>query len=80
MDNPVAEFLDLNGDGLPDVLVTEAGGGTHTAYLNRGPVSSGGGQVINWQAAVQMDSVDGRALLFDLQSTAPIAHLADIVV
>jgi len=78
MDNPLVEFLDLNGDGLPDILATEPGGGTHTAYLNRGQTPSGGGQVINWQPGVQMDSVDGRALLFDLQSTAPIAHLADM--
>ncbi len=78
MDNPLVEFLDLNGDGLPDILATDPGGGSHTAYLNRGEISTGGGPAISWQSGVQMDSEDGRALLFDLQSTAPIAHLAEV--
>ena len=78
MDNPLVEFLDLNGDGLPDVLVTDPGGGPHTAYVNGGQVASASGPVINWQGPAQVDSEDGRAWQFDLQSTAPIAHLADM--
>ena len=38
MDNELVDLVDLNGDGLPDLLKTESGGGQHTAYLNRGPV------------------------------------------
>jgi RHS repeat-associated protein len=74
MDNPAVDFIDLNGDGLPDILATEPGGGTHTAYINQGQ----SGSVIKWQSGIQMNSADGQAPLFDLQSTAPIAHLADM--
>ena len=77
MDNAAADFLDLNGDGLPDILRTEPGGGSHVAYFNRGEVSSPS-PAINWQSGVSVDSADGQALLYGLQSTAPIAHLADM--
>jgi RHS repeat-associated protein len=77
MDNAAADFLDLNGDGLPDILRTEPGGGSHVAYFNRGEVSAPGA-AIKWQSGVAVDSADGQAVLYNLQSTAPIAHLADM--
>jgi RHS repeat-associated protein len=78
MDNPAVDFLDLNGDGLPDILATDPSGGFHTAYLNAGPEGSGSAAVINWRSGAPLDSVDGRATQFGLQQTAPIAHLADM--
>ncbi len=78
MDNPAVDFLDLNGDGLPDVLATDPGGGIHTAYINQGQTSSDSGPAIQWHSGVQLDSLDGRATQFGLQSIAPIAHLADM--
>jgi RHS repeat-associated protein len=78
MDNPAVDFLDLNGDGLPDVLVTDPSGGIHTAYINQGQTNSGSGAAIQWLPGVTMESADGRAPQFGLQSTAPIAHLADM--
>ena len=73
MDSPLVDFVDLNGDGLPDILRTDPGGG-HTGYVNKGE----GGGAIRWQSAAVIDSEDGRAVQFDLQTTAPIAHLADM--
>ncbi|HWQ91982.1 MAG TPA: toxin TcdB middle/N-terminal domain-containing protein, partial [Clostridia bacterium] len=74
MDSPQVDFLDLNADGLPDILRTDPGGSTHWGWLNRGEVNN----AIQWQAPVELNSEDGRALLFNLQSTTPTAHLADM--
>jgi YD repeat-containing protein len=78
MDNPLVDFVDLNGDGLPDILATTSGGGVHTGYLNRGELAAPGGNLIRWEDGMPMDSEDGRAWLFDLRATASIAHLADM--
>jgi len=78
MDNTSVDFLDLNADGLPDLLRTDPGGGGHTAYLNRGEATGLDGPAIRWDNAIGVDSADGQAWLYNLQSTAPIAHLADM--
>ena len=78
MDNSLVDFVDLNGDGLPDILATDPGGNAHLGYINLGESGAGGGHMINWQSATALNSEDDRALQFDLQSTAPIAHLADM--
>jgi hypothetical protein len=59
-------------------LVTDPSGGIHTAYINQGQTNSGSGAAIQWLPGVTMESSDGRALQFGLQSTAPIAHLTDM--
>jgi len=76
MDNGLVDLLDLNGDGLPDILKT--GGGQHTAYLNQGEVEQDGGRAIQWSP---LKGVEGDQLAWniDLQNTSnAIAHLADM--
>jgi RHS repeat-associated protein len=76
MDNPQVELIDLNADGLPDLLKTDAGGGGHTAAVNRGPVRQGSNWVIQWADPVPVDPGTGAAWNFDLASDQ--THLADM--
>ena len=76
MDNALVEMLDLNGDGLPDVLKTELGGGVHTAWVNRGPVRQGDAWAVAWSAPEAVDPGFGTAWNFDLASEQ--THLADM--
>jgi hypothetical protein len=62
MDNPLVDLIDLNADGLPDLLKTEAGGGGHTVAINRGPSRQGTNRVIEWAAPVAVDPGRGRGL------------------
>jgi YD repeat-containing protein len=78
MDNPLVDLVDLNGDSLPDIVKTEAGGGQHTAYLNQGELDTPGGRFISWSAVTNVASADGLAYNVDLQNTTPVAHLADM--
>ncbi len=78
MDNPLVDLVDLNGDGLPDILKTDAGGGQQTAYLNQGELDAPGGSYIVWGAVTNVASADGLAYDVDLQNTTQIAHLADM--
>ena len=68
--------MDLNGDGLPDILKTDSGGGAHQAWLNRGEVRLDTGRAIRWDAPVDVDSSGGTAWNFNLSSTS--THLADM--
>ncbi|HWQ90992.1 MAG TPA: toxin TcdB middle/N-terminal domain-containing protein [Clostridia bacterium] len=76
MDNPLADLVDLNGDGLPDILKTDSGGGIHTAYLNDGERTTSGVRSIAWRSGIVMAG-DGDAQNFDLQSDEG-THLADM--
>lgn len=78
MDNELADLVDLNGDGLPDILKTESGGGAHAAYLNRGEVTTNGVRAVRWGAAAEVASADGLAWNVDLGSANDVAHLADM--
>ncbi|MGO8678836.1 MAG: toxin TcdB middle/N-terminal domain-containing protein [Limisphaerales bacterium] len=78
MDDPLVELVDLNGDGLPDILKTVASGGPHTAYLNEGELDVAGGRFIVWSGVTNVASADGLAYGVDLQNTTQIAHLADM--
>ncbi|MCZ7639105.1 MAG: hypothetical protein M5U12_25470 [Verrucomicrobia bacterium] len=77
MDNALVELVDLNGDGLPDLLKTDFGiPGYHQAYLNRGESESEGRRVIRWSEPLEVASATGDALNFGLASTR--THLADM--
>lgn len=78
MDNANVELLDLNADGLPDLLRTGAAGGVHIAYLNRGELTNAGGRAINWAPAQQLASADGLAWNVTLQSGTDVANLSDM--
>jgi hypothetical protein len=76
MDNSLVDLIDLNADGLPDVLKTEAGGGAHTVTVNRGPARQGPDWVIQWADPVSVDPGAGASWNFDLASDR--THLADM--
>ena len=78
MDNPLVDLVDLNGDSLPDILKTVAGGGQHTAYLNQGEVDTPDGRFIAWSEVTNVASADGLAYNVDLQNTTDVSHLADM--
>src|ERR1019366_5723911 len=61
MDNPLVELVDLNGDGLPDILRTAQGGGEQQAYINRGEVQLDTGKAILWDSPVDVDPGIGTA-------------------
>lgn len=49
MDRPEVDLVDMNSDGLPDILKTEPLGGLHTVYLNRGEtVDESDRRVMDW--------------------------------
>ena len=77
MDNRLVEVVDLNGDGLPDLLKTDAQGGQHTAYLNQGITNSGSGPVIQWSAGVPVGG-DPQAWNVSLAATTDVAFLSDM--
>jgi RHS repeat-associated protein len=73
MDREDAEFVDLNGDGLPDILRTlgnGVGGLPHEAWLNRG-VKSG---QIRWERF----EMRGDAQAFTQGLRTNVVHLADM--
>lgn len=71
-----ADLVDLNGDGLPDLIRTQPGGGGHFGYINqgqRGTESPG----IQWGEEQQiLPGTDGLAWSTDLGSVG--THLEDI--
>ncbi len=75
-DNPLVDLEDVNGDGVPDLLKTDAYGGTHTVYINRG--EQGASNSIQWQNGQDMASADGLAWDVNLQSNSKVAYLADM--
>ncbi|UCF32259.1 MAG: VCBS repeat-containing protein [Phycisphaerales bacterium] len=72
-DNANVDLIDLNADGLPDLLSTGAG---HVAYLNRGRHEDGGDPYILWEGPIDVAAVESRALQFELSSDQ--VHLADM--
>lgn len=76
IDNAHVDLIDLNADGLPDLLKTDAGGGGHTVAINRGPVRQGANWAIRWAAPAAVDPGNGTAWNFDLASDR--THLADM--
>lgn len=66
MDSGLVALIDLNRDGLPDILKTDYQGGQHTAYRNLGPAESGAGQVIVFADPQPVASVDSLAAAYHL--------------
>ena len=74
--SPLAELVDLNGDGLPDLLETPFGGGEHIGYINQGQ-QRGLFPGIAWAAGQPVFAgPDGSAENSDLSETG--VHLADM--
>ena len=76
MDNQLVELVDLNADGLPDILKTDLGGGVHQGYINLGEAELETGPVIRWAPPVEVDPGGGTAWNFNLGSSD--THLADM--
>ncbi|MCD6581487.1 MAG: VCBS repeat-containing protein [Desulfuromusa sp.] len=76
MDSELVDLVDLNRDGLPDMLHTDYAGGQHLAYLNQGQVSDGDRHVIRWSAPTGITSSDQLTNL--LQLTDKHVNLADM--
>jgi len=78
MDSDLVELIDLNRDGLPDLLQTDLYGGRHTGYFNLGMTrdQGGGSPEIDWDQGRTVSSPDGRAQLLHLADDW--VHLADM--
>lgn len=76
MDSGLAEFIDLNRDGLPDILKTDLYGGAHTAFLNLGEEARPGGKVVKWDNSHELISPDQLAAQLHLAKDA--INLADM--
>lgn len=76
MDNPLVDFLDLNGDGLPDLIKTDSGGGVHQAFLNEGDSAAQPGRSIRWSEPREVSAALGAAWNFNLSQNE--THLADM--
>ena len=66
MDSGLVDLVDLNRDGLPDILKTDAYGGGHVAHLNLGERSTGAGRTILWDAPQSLDSPERLASALQL--------------
>jgi hypothetical protein len=66
MDSPLVSLIDLNRDGLPDLLQTDRDGGRHRAYRNLGPEDETPGSPIRFADAEDLPSTDGRATAYQL--------------
>jgi RHS repeat-associated protein len=76
VDNPNIDFIDINADGLPDMLETDTG---HLAYLNRGAAGARSGQtMINWQGPVDLAPGTDDVRAFGFELSQPNVHLADM--
>lgn len=75
-----SDFVDLNGDGLPDLLETTepTGFNYHRAYLNLGEDTTGGHPAIRWSDELIQQSFDGFAWGVNLSSETEIASLSDM--
>ncbi len=74
LDNANVELIDLNADGLPDLLSTDTG---HVAYLNRGRHEGDGDDAyILWEGPIDVTAEESRTLQFELSSNH--VHLADM--
>ena len=77
MDNELVDLVDLNADGLPDILKTDFSGGQHTAFINEGEVATNGKRAIRWRSATE---IGGEQLAWNINLKSPdrVAHLADM--
>lgn len=77
MDSPLIDLVDLNGDGLPDILETSESGGPHLGYLNLGQTNN----VMLWSAPQEIGAAEGGAWTYNLRSDiteGQSVHLADM--
>lgn len=66
MDSELVDLIDLNRDGLPDILKTDRFGGNHIVYRNLGTAPQGQSRVVTWAEPAEVASEDGLANLLHL--------------
>jgi RHS repeat-associated protein len=71
----LSEWIDFNADGLPDLLTTEFGGGSHRVTLNGGETREGGRRRLQWNPTVD---VGGEREAWGLNLALPAVHLSDM--
>lgn len=76
MDSPGVDLVDVDGDGLPDILQTGVGGGAHQWYRNLGVTDAAKESLIVWAEVAEQASPDGGAWNFSLDQAS--THLADM--
>ena len=76
MDSGLAEFIDMNRDGLPDILITDLYGNAHTCYLNAGEIRVENNKTIFWSNGRLLDSDD--SLAFPLHLVEDTISLSDM--
>ena len=76
MDSELVDLIDLNRDGLPDMLRTDAGGGSHTCYLNLGVNDEAVTGELTWSSGQLVGSADGLA--HGLQLAEDRVNVADM--
>ncbi|HDN67556.1 MAG TPA: hypothetical protein ENF86_01215, partial [Firmicutes bacterium] len=76
MDSELVELIDLNRDGLPDLLQTDLYGARHLCYFNLGVKKEGSTQRIQWDDPRVVTSPDNLAA--QLHLTDKKVHLADM--
>lgn len=78
MDTGYVDLVDLNGDGLPDILQTEAGQAPHKVFYNQGETDNGGSPAIQWDSGEDLEG-DERTWNINLENeSGSVAHLADM--
>jgi RHS repeat-associated protein len=76
VDNELVDFIDLNRDGLPDILKTDLYGGAHTGYINKGLKQENDLAFIVWDYGRTVSSPYGLAAQLHLAGNR--VHLADM--
>ncbi|MEK6676772.1 MAG: SpvB/TcaC N-terminal domain-containing protein, partial [Planctomycetota bacterium] len=73
LDSSRVEIIDLNADGLPDLLNTDA---VHLAHINRGVQTLAGKSNVFWEGPIAVTTEDG--VVQDYRLSDGIVHLADM--
>ena len=77
-DQGTVDFIDLNGDGLPDLLRTGTFGGAHQVYFNQGETNVAGQATIQWSAPEEVAHTVGGGDPWDLGLEQNEVILSDI--
>jgi RHS repeat-associated protein len=76
MDSERVDLIDLNRDGLPDILKTE--GGNHVVYRNLGEVQQGSSRAIKWSQPLQVQVIPTSESALALRLNTDQISLADM--
>lgn len=78
-DLATVDFIDLNGDGLPDLLKAVGSGTAHQVYFNQGETTlPGGGGAIKWSLPAEVEEPASGPSPWNLSLANQEAVLADV--